>query len=120
MAEEESVLGWNPFSRNCASRGLLNSIGDKWAILILASLADGALRFGELEEAVDGISQKMLAQRLGDMVADGLVTRAQFQEVPPRVEYELTDLGRSALPAVQGLIDWTVGHMSQVYETRQK
>ncbi|MHA2789852.1 winged helix-turn-helix transcriptional regulator [Corynebacterium sp. S7] len=119
MSEEESDIAWNPFSRDCASRGLLNSIGDKWAILILASLADGALRFGDLEQAVDGISQKMLAQRLSGMVADGLVARSEYKEVPPRVEYELTELGRSALPAVQGLIDWTVEHMTQVYETRQ-
>lgn len=119
MTTSNVDLPWDPFNRNCASRSLLDAIGDKWAVLIVATLAEGSLRFGEIAEAVDGISQKVLTQRLGLLVADGLIARKDFHEVPPRVEYQLTELGRSALPAVHGLIDWTVGHMSQVSEHRE-
>lgn len=109
---------WNPFSRACPSRRLLDSIGDKWAILILLALEDRPLRYGEIEHAVDGISQKMLSQRLRTLAADGLVSRTAHTEIPLRVVYELTDLGRSALPALRGLYEWTVANMSRIAEHR--
>ncbi|MGD7000924.1 winged helix-turn-helix transcriptional regulator [Corynebacterium halotolerans] len=110
---------WNPFSRHCASRGLLDAIGDKWSILIVVTLADGELRYGQIEKAVDGISQKMLSQRLHSLVDDGLVTRTAHQEIPPKVVYGLTDLGQSAVPVLRGLVDWTVEHMSRVQDHRE-
>ncbi len=109
---------WDPFSRACPSRRLLDSIGDKWAILILLTLEDRALRYGEIEHAVDGISQKMLSQRLRTLTADGLVSRTAHTEIPPRVVYDLTDLGRSALPVLRGLYDWTVRNMSRIEKHR--
>lgn len=109
---------WDPFSRTCPSRRLLDSIGDKWAILILLALEGRPLRYGEIEHAVDGISQKMLSQRLRTLAFDGLVSRTAHTEIPPRVVYELTDLGRSALPALRGLYDWTVANMSRIEEHR--
>ncbi|MGP6172847.1 winged helix-turn-helix transcriptional regulator [Corynebacterium sp. A21] len=113
-------LPWDPYSRGCISRGLLDSVGEKWAILILTSLGTGARRFGELEKAVDGISQKMLSQRLQRLVADGLVRRTEYREIPPRVEYELTELGRSTLPVLHALVGWTVDHMGEVLSSRDR
>lgn len=109
---------WDPFRRHCESRGLLDAVGDKWSVLIVLSLAEHELRYGQLAEAVDGISQKMLSQRLHGLVGDGLVLRTAHEEIPPKVVYELTDLGRSVVPALRGLVDWTVEHMDQVAEHR--
>ncbi len=114
MSTTTSTGNWDPFGRECPSRRLLDAIGDKWAILILLSLEDGALRYGEIERAVAGISQKMLSQRLRTLAEDGLVDRTAHTEIPPRVVYELTELGRSALPALHGIFDWTVANMSGV------
>lgn len=118
VAEGAGEREWNPFSRHCTSRGLLDAIGDKWSILILLALAGRELRYGQIEKAVDGISQKMLSQRLHGLVKDGLVIRTAHDEIPPKVVYKLTELGHSAVPAVRGLFDWTVEHMSQVQQHR--
>lgn len=109
---------WNPAARDCPSRDLFSTVGDRWNMLILLSLEHGPLRNGQIQTAVDGISVRVLSQRLSALAADGLVTRTAFPEIPPRVVYGLTNLGRSALPAVHALFDWTVGHMSQVMEHR--
>ncbi|MDN6324956.1 MAG: helix-turn-helix transcriptional regulator, partial [Corynebacterium sp.] len=90
---------WNPAARDCPSRDLFSTVGDRWNMLILLSLEHGPLRNGQIQTAVDGISVRVLSQRLSALAADGLVTRTAFPEIPPRVVYELTDLGRSALPA---------------------
>lgn len=105
---------YDPFDRTCPSRALLDSVGDKWTILIVLALEEGPRRYGRIEEAVDGISQKMLSQRLRRMTGDGLIARWAYEEVPPRVEYELTDLGRSLLPVAQALVDWVADHYATV------
>ncbi|MCS5479329.1 helix-turn-helix transcriptional regulator [Corynebacterium sp. YIM 101645] len=105
---------YDPFDRTCPSRALLESVGDKWTILIVLALEEGPRRYGRIEETVDGISQKMLSQRLRRMTEDGLIARWAFEEVPPRVEYELTDLGRSLLPVAQALVDWVADHYATV------
>lgn len=123
MSERDDAGGsgqqaWDPFSRHCASRGLLDAIGDKWAILIVLALADRDLRYGQIEKVVEGISQKVLSQRLHSLAVDGLVSRTVHEEIPPKVVYGLTDLGSSVVPAARGLVDWTVNHMSQVQQHR--
>ena len=105
---------YDPFDRTCPSRALLESVGDKWTILIVLALEEGPRRYGRIEEAVDGISQKMLSQRLRRMTADGLIARWAYEEIPPRVEYELTDLGLSLLPVAQALVDWVADHYATV------
>ena len=77
---------------------------------------EGPLRYGRIEETVDGISQKMLSQRLRRMTEDGLIARWAYEEIPPRVEYELTDLGRSLLPVAQALVDWVADNYATVEE----
>lgn len=99
-----------------AVRELLTKIGDRWTIFVVLSLdlLGGRARFSELERAVPGISQRMLSSTLKNLERDGLVIRELFPEVPPRVEYEITDLGRSLLRPTQGLVDWTKANWEQV------
>jgi DNA-binding HxlR family transcriptional regulator len=104
-----------------AVRDLLNTVGDKWSIysiLSLAKLAGNRARFSELERAIPGISQRMLTMTLRKLERDGLIQREVFPEVPPRVEYELTLLGKSLLQPMQGLINWVVANGEQVKKTR--
>lgn len=112
-------VSWNPAARDCPSRDLFTTIGDRWNMLILLSLEQGPLRNGEIHSAVEGISVRVLSQRLTVLTTDGLITRTAFPEIPPRVVYELTELGRSALPPVHALFEWTVAHMSDVVEHRR-
>lgn len=81
-------------------------IGDKWKVLILRDLIDGTKRFGELKKSIGSISQKMLTQQLRDMESDGLVERKVYAEVPPRVEYSLTEEGKSLKPILDSMRAW--------------
>lgn len=93
----------------CPVRSVLDGIGGKWSILILDILGTkGTLRFSEISKALGDISQKMLTSTLRLLEADGIVSRKMYPEIPPRVEYELTELGYDLLPNIKGLIDW--GH----------
>ena len=109
---------WNPFSRNCPSRGLLDRIGDRWTVLVIGALDVGPQRFPQLQTTVDGVSQKMLSQTLRSMEPDGLVTRTVYPEVPPRVEHELTALGRTLQIPLAALTEWSTEHMSAVLDAR--
>lgn len=104
----------NPWDAACPSRELLRLIGDKWVLLLMPKLASGPKRNGELMRLLDGVSQKMLTQTLRDMERNGLVTRRSFGEVPPRVEYDLTKMGRSLAKPVATLDQWVVSHFRRV------
>lgn len=98
-----------PLFRPCAPHGVLARLGDKWTILVLSHLAvtnGHRLRFSELKRGIDGITQRMLTLTLRNLERDGLLTRHYFPEVPPRVEYELTPMGASMLPALEGFTSW--------------
>jgi len=106
-----------------AVRELLTKIGDKWSIFLILSLAKllgGRARFSELERAIPGISQRMLTLTLRNLERDGLITREVFPEVPPRVEYEITSLGRSLLRPMQGLVDWVATNWERVTKARSR
>ena len=90
----------------CPVEVTLKMIGDKWKVLILRELMEGARRTGVLRKSIQGISQKMLSQQLKAMADDGLVTREAFAEIPPRVEYSLTDRGRSLSPVLGAMEAW--------------
>ena len=90
----------------CPVETTLQLIGDKWKILILRDLMDGTKRFGELKKSVGAISQKVLTQNLRSMEEDGIITRTVYPEVPPRVEYALSDLGESMRPIIQAMEQW--------------
>ncbi len=99
-----------------AVRELLTKIGDTWTIFVVLSLEllGGRARFSELERAIPGISQRMLSATLKNLERDGMVIREVFPEVPPRVEYEITELGNSLLRPTQGLVDWAKENWEQV------
>jgi len=103
-----------------AVRELLDRIGDKWSLLVIGTLHGGPLRFGELQQAVDGISQRMLTLTLRHLERDGLATRTAYAEVPPRVEYELTGLGPTLIPAVQALADWATHNHRRIDANRAR
>lgn len=90
----------------CPVETTLMLISDKWKVLILRDLMPGTRRFGELKKSIGTVSQKVLTAQLGDMEAKGLVTRRVYAEVPPRVEYSLTDLGRSLKPILDAMWSW--------------
>lgn len=96
----------------CPAEVTLNVIGGRWKIPILWHLSRETLRFSELQRAVDGITQKMLTQQLREMERDGVVNRRVYPEVPPKVEYSLTPLGRSLEPVVQAMCRWGVRRMN--------
>lgn len=90
----------------CPVETALTLIGDKWKVLILRDLMPGTKRFGELKKSIGSVSQKVLTAQLRDMEQNGLVHREVFAEVPPRVEYSLTELGRSLKPILDAMWNW--------------
>lgn len=112
---QEAKEEFDAYLAQCPSRVLLDRISDKWVTLVLCALADGPLRFSELSRQLAGVSQKMLTQTLRTLERDGLVTREITPSVPVRVDYELTDLGRSLLPVLALLKEWAEEHMDQVH-----
>ena len=90
----------------CPVETTLMLIGDKWKVLILRDLLPGTKRFGELKKSIGNVSQKVLTAQLRDMESNGLVNRKVYSEIPPRVEYSLTELGRSLKPILDAMWDW--------------
>ncbi len=109
----------NVFNSECPSRVVLDALAEKWVLLIVHVLADGPRRTSELRRAVEGISEKMLIQTLRKLERNGFVARHSFAEVPPRVEYNLTDLGRSLSDAVRALDNWVEANIGQVMQARE-
>jgi DNA-binding HxlR family transcriptional regulator len=101
-------------SYGCGLEAALDVVGGKWKVLILWPLTQGKCRFGELRRQVPGISEKMLIQHLKEMEADGIVTRKDYKEVPPRVEYSLTAFGQSLCKALTPLCEWGTLHMKRI------
>lgn len=108
------------YSQHCPTREILDRIADKWTTLIIGILMNGTARFGELRRRIDGISQKMLTQTLRDMERDGLVVRTVFAVIPPRVEYSLTDLGRTLCGPLEALAKWAEAHMHEVHDAQER
>ncbi len=105
---------------NCPIRDVLSRLGDKWSMLVLVTLnANGTMRFSDVHKAIADISQRMLTVTLRTLEADGLISRKVYAEVPPRVEYRLTELGESLMPRVQMLVDWALEHMGEIMKHRE-
>jgi DNA-binding HxlR family transcriptional regulator len=106
-------------SEDCrAVSSVLARVGDKWSVLIIVLLGNGPKRFNEIKRMVGGISQRMLTLTLRGLERDGLVKRTQFATIPPRVDYELTQLGRSLWDAVEPLGAWAQGHVKHITRAR--
>ena len=103
-----------------AVREVLNRVGDKWSVLVVALLGDGKKRFGELRRTIEGISQRMLTLTLKGLERDGLVTRKVYPTIPPRVEYELTRLGRSLLIPITALSGWAAQNRERIQAARER
>ena len=97
----------------CPVETTLTLIGDKWKVLILRDLMPGKKRFGELKKSIGTVSQKVLTAHLRDMEENGLVHREVYAEVPPRVEYSLTELGKSLQPILDSMVVWGEGYQKQ-------
>jgi DNA-binding HxlR family transcriptional regulator len=105
LAEIRATSG-EVFMEGCPTRVVLDHIMSKWGVLVLLALTDGTHRGGELRREVQGISEKMLASTLRTLEADGLVVRESHPEVPPRVEYALSPLGRELMDRMLPLVEW--------------
>lgn len=105
---------------NCPIRNVLSRVGDKWSMLVLFTLeSNNNQRFKELQRNIPDISQKMLTTTLKMLEADGLILRVAFPEIPPRVEYSLTEKGESLLPLINNLISWASDNMEDIIESRR-
>ncbi|HEY9180372.1 MAG TPA: helix-turn-helix domain-containing protein [Candidatus Baltobacteraceae bacterium] len=103
------------YQGECPTRAILDRIADKWATLIIGILAQSeSRRFNELKRLIGGISQKMLTQTLRDLERDGLVQRTLYPEIPPRVEYRLTTLGKTLCGPISALTQWAHDHIDEV------
>jgi DNA-binding HxlR family transcriptional regulator len=103
-----------------AVRDVLNRVGDKWSVLIVQLLGDGPKRFSELRHTIEGISQRMLTLTLKGLERDGLVTRTVYPTIPPKVEYDLTDLGRTLRKPIQALAVWAHDNREKIQQARNR
>lgn len=113
-------VAYDAFMAECPTRELVDRLSNKWLGLVMAALAEGSMRHGEIARRIAGVSQKMLTQTLRELERDGLVTREVTPSVPVKVEYELTQLGYSLLPIMRGIKDWAEGNMDEVRKNRNR
>ncbi|NIH87032.1 winged helix-turn-helix transcriptional regulator [Amycolatopsis granulosa] len=115
---QQDRAAYDAFLAACPARKVLERISDKWVTLVLAALGDGPKRYRDLTRIIAGASQKMLTQTLRALERDGLVARTVTAEVPVRVDYELTELGRSLHAVVRQLKDWAESHIAEIEQAR--
>ena len=116
ILEEKTIV-----ADNCPVRQVLDRIGDKWSTLVILMLGKhGVMRFNGLAGIIGDVSQKMLTVTLRSLEADGLVNRTMYAEIPPRVEYSLTDLGRSLLPLIKALEGWAEENIDEIKDSRKR
>ena len=108
----------NPVCRTIST--LLSRIGDKWTVLVVTTLALSGKRFNELRREIPSVSQRMLTLTLRNLERDGLVSRAVTPSIPPRVDYALTDLGRSLVPALHALELWALDHVGDIHQAHAR
>ena len=109
-----------PADGDCPVREVLDIVGDKWSVLIVVLLGQRTYRFSELHRSIEGISQRMLTRTLRILVRDGLVTRTPHATVPPRVDYDLTELGRTLLEPLTALDAWANAHRDDIRAARRR
>ena len=117
-AYEAACNGGGPADHGRVVREVLDRVGDKWSVLVIGALRGQRLRFTELLHAIPGISQRMLTLTVRQLERDGLLTRTVHAEVPPRVEYELTDRGRGFVELALALAEWAIEHREGIEASR--
>jgi len=115
---ESSGLPADVYSAKCPTRQVLDHIAGKWTILVVDALLEGTMRYTALSRRIEGVSQKMLTQTLRGLEADGFVTRTVHPTIPPRVDYDLTELGRSLAEPITALREWTETHVNDIERAR--
>jgi len=119
MTKNNPEIDWT-YTADCPVRNVLDRFGDKWSILVLLILGrKEKMRFTELNKEIGDVSQKMLTVTLRTLEADGLIKRTIYPEIPPRVEYEVTKLGKSLLPYMHSLTNWANTHYSEIEKSRK-
>lgn len=108
------------FDPDCPTRLVLDRVGDKWTVLVIDALSDGPLRFTQLRDRIGGVAPKVLTQTLRTLERDGLLTRTVHAQVPPRVDYEVTELGRSLSGPLATLTDWAETHVGRILRAREE
>ncbi|MGK7284904.1 winged helix-turn-helix transcriptional regulator [Buttiauxella agrestis] len=116
----EQMRDGNLFAEQCPSRDVLKHVTSRWGVLILVALQGGTHRFSDLRRKMGGVSEKMLAQTLQWLEADGFVNRKSYPVVPPHVEYSLTPLGIEVAEKVSGLADWIELNLPRVLASREE
>ncbi|WP_200931356.1 helix-turn-helix domain-containing protein [Frankia sp. R43] len=114
FGELRSYFADGVFPSSCPTRTVLDHVMSRWGVLVLLTLAERTLRWGELRRAVQGVSEKMLAQTLRTLEQDGLVHREAFPVIPPHVEYSLTDLGNDLVLRLAPLMTWIARHADEI------
>ena len=120
LTTRQKMRRGNLYDAKCPSRSVLDHVTSRWGSLVLLVLLDGKQRFSELVRSIGGVSEKMLAQTLQALEADGLLVRTVYPTIPPKVEYCLTALGREAGGHIKVLTDWVEDNVSQVMKIRSK
>ena len=115
---ESSGLPADVYSAKCPTRQVLDHIAGKWTVLVVDALLGGTMRYTDLSRRIEGVSQKMLTQTLRGLEADGFVTRTVHPTIPPRVDYDLTELGRSLAEPITALREWTETHINDIERAR--
>lgn len=112
----------DPHYPDCPIRNILARISDRWSMLVMYTLSgkQEVMRYSEIQAAIPDISQKMLTVTLKNLEADGLVRREAFAEIPPRVEYSITERGKSLMPHINSLIDWALNNLAAIMNDRKK
>ena len=110
----------NVLAKECPSRGVLQNVTSRWGVLILVALLGGSHRFSELRKKITGVSEKMLAQTLQALEADGFVLRISYPVIPPHVEYKLTENGTAVAHKVADLVDWIELNIADILIAQQK
>lgn len=108
------------FAKECPSRSVLDHLTSRWGVLVLIALTEGTHRFSALRRKIGGVSEKMLAQTLATLEHDGFVQRTAYPEVPPRVEYRLTPLGREGASYIHALANWAEANVARVLRARSQ
>lgn len=108
------------FDPDCPTRLVLDRVGDKWTVLVIDALSEGPLRFTQLRDRIGGVAPKVLTQTLRTLERDGLLTRTVHAQVPPRVDYEVTELGRSLSGPLAALTDWAETHVGRILRAREE
>jgi len=111
----------DPHSPTCRTiSGLLQRVGDKWSVLVVMTLSEGSCRFTELRREIPSVSQRMLTLTLRNLERDGLVSRTVTPSIPPRVDYELTELGHSLKAPVNALAQWALDHVPEIHDAQAR